>query len=134
MTFKILTPKNKVIFWSVIRSALDHAQRHRRLAPLGGEFGELNHAGDKVLFAPTLIHSIVMIRRRVTINPEKRIGRTFLKGTEADGQRFRSRVVRAIVDKDNELKKDPQHIKFLCLVDGDAADKIFSYNQILDYI
>jgi hypothetical protein len=33
-------------------------------------------------------------RRMVTIDPKDLIGRTFLKDTEEDGQRFRARVVR----------------------------------------
>ena len=44
-------------------------------------------------------------RRMVTIDPKDLIGRTFLKDAEEDGQRFRARVVRAIVEKDNDMKK-----------------------------
>jgi hypothetical protein len=39
LTFKLLTSNQKVIFRSVIRSALDPTLRHKRLAPLGGEKG-----------------------------------------------------------------------------------------------
>ena len=138
LTFKILTPSNKVIYRSVIRSALDPSTRHKRLAPLGGESTAVNHVGDKVFvrsnFDTSQLDSPSVARQMPTIDPEKLIGRTFLKETETDGQRFRARIVRAIIDKDNELKKDPKYIKFLCEVDGDTADEIFSYNQVLDFI
>jgi Reverse transcriptase (RNA-dependent DNA polymerase) len=137
LTFKILTPNNKVIYRSVIRSALDPTTRHKRLAPVGGE-STLNHVGDKVFirsnFDTSQVDDPTITRRMPTIDPENLIGRTFLKETEKDGQRFRARIVRAIIDKDNEVKKDPQYIKFLCEIDGDTADEIISYNQILDYI
>jgi hypothetical protein len=32
------------------------------------------------------------------------------------------------------MKRDPQHVKFLCEVDGDTADEIYTYNQVLDLI
>jgi hypothetical protein len=44
-------------------------------------------------------------KRMVTIELKDLIGRTFPKETEEDGQQFRARVVRAIIDKDDELKK-----------------------------
>jgi hypothetical protein len=68
----------------------------------------------------------------ITIDPKELVGRTFLKETEEDRQRFRARVVRAIIDK--EKQQDPQYTKFLCEVDGDVADKILIYNKILDHI
>jgi hypothetical protein len=42
--------------------------------------------------------------------------------------------VRAIAEIDAKLKPDPSHIKFLCEVDGDTADDIYTYNQVLDFI
>jgi hypothetical protein len=67
-----------------------------------------------------------------TIDPKGLLGRTFLKDSESDGQRFRARIVRAILEHDADMKRDPQHVKFLCEVDGDTADKIYTYNQVLD--
>ena len=137
LTFKILSRFRKLIYRSVIRSALDPTVRHRRLAPFGGE-NLTNHSGDKVFvrsnFDTTNSDDPKVTRRMPTIDPKDLIGRTFLKETETDGQRFRARIVRAIIDKDNEVKKDPQYIKFLCEIDGETADEIISYNQILDHI
>ena len=49
----------------------------------------------------------------VTIDPKDLIGLTFLIGSEEDGQRFRARVVRAIVDKEDKLKKGSEYMKFI---------------------
>jgi hypothetical protein len=49
-------------------------------------------------------------RRMPTIDPKDLFGRTFLKGPEADGQRFRARIVRTILEHDADMKCDPQHI------------------------
>jgi hypothetical protein len=137
LTFKILTPKNEVIYRSVIRSALEPAVRHKRLAPLGGETAT-NHAGDKVIirsnFDTTNLEDPNVTRQMAAIDPKDLIGSTFLKDTEADGQRFRARFVRAIIDNDAELQKGPCYTKFLCEVDGEVADEIYSQNQILDFI
>jgi hypothetical protein len=45
LTFKILSPQQKVIYCLIIRSALYPTFRHKRLAPLGGE---VSHAADKL--------------------------------------------------------------------------------------
>jgi hypothetical protein len=49
----------------------------------------------------------------VTIKPKELIGRTFLKDSEEDGQSFQARVVGAIVDKEHELKHNPEYFKFV---------------------
>jgi hypothetical protein len=70
-------------------------------------------------------------KRIVTIDPNYLIGRTFLKETEEDGQRFRARVVHAIIDKDDELKKGLECMKFICEVPNSTIDEIFTYNSTL---
>jgi hypothetical protein len=47
---------------------------------------------------------------------------------------FRARIVRAILEHDVDMKRDSQHVKFMCEVDGDTADEIYTYNQVLDFI
>ena len=69
-------------------------------------------------------------RRMVTIDPKDLIGQTFLK----DGQRFHVRVVCAVIDKEEDLKKGSGHIKFICEVPNSTVDEIFTYNEILDHI
>ena len=124
LTFKLLSSSDKIIYRSVFKSALDPTLRRKRLAPVDGE---TNHAGDKVFVRSNLDTSATngqtIPRRMPTIDPKDLLGRTFLKETEADGQRFRARIVRAITEKDAELQRDPEHIKFLCEVDGNTADE-----------
>jgi hypothetical protein len=50
----------------------------------------------------------VKSRTMVTIDPADLIGQTFLKDTEEDGQQFRARIVKTILDEDEERQKDPQ--------------------------
>jgi hypothetical protein len=73
-------------------------------------------------------------RRMVTIDPKDLIGRTFLKDSEEDGQRFQARVVRAIVGREMERKKGHEYMKFICEVPDSMVEAIFTYNEILDHI
>jgi hypothetical protein len=68
-----------------------------------------------------------------TIEPKDLIGRNFLKESEVDGQRFRARVVRAIIDKEFELKQNPEYVRFLCEVPKSTSDEILTYNEVLDH-
>jgi hypothetical protein len=52
LTFKLLTSYQKVVFRSVISSALDPTRRHKRFAPFGGE--GTNHDGDKIFVSSYL--------------------------------------------------------------------------------
>ena len=129
LTYKILTKKKKIIYRSAIRSALDPATRNQRLSPLGGETSS-NHLGDKIFIrsstrkddVETVDGPSVERRSMVTIDPKDLIGRTFLKDSEEDGQRFRDRVVRAIVDKEDNLKKGSEYMKFICEVPNSTVD------------
>jgi hypothetical protein len=115
--------------------ALDPTLRHKRLVPLGGEQGT-NHAGDENFVRSNLdtpsSDSQTVPGRMPTIDPKDLIGRSFLQDTEADVQRFCAKIVRAIIEKDSELKPDSYRIRFLCKLDGDTVDEIYTYNQILD--
>jgi hypothetical protein len=73
-------------------------------------------------------------QRMVTIEPKDLIGHTFLKDSEEDGQRFRAQVVRAIVDKEYNIKKGPKYVKAICKVPNSTFDELFTYNEILDHI
>jgi hypothetical protein len=140
LTYKILTKHNKVIYRSAIRSALDPAKRNQRLSPLGGEISS-NYLGDKIFIRSSQRQDDIELdsdpsikRRMVTIDPKDLIGRTFLKDSEEDGQRFRARVVRAVIDKEEDLKKGSEHMKFICEVPNSTVDEILTYNEILDHI
>jgi hypothetical protein len=52
-------------------------------------------------------------RRMVSIDPKDLIECTFLKDSKDDGQRFRARIVRAFVDKEEDIKKGPEYMRFI---------------------
>jgi hypothetical protein len=43
-------------------------------------------------------------------------------------------VIRAVVDKENELKQNPEYVRFLCEVPKSTSDEILTYNEVLDHI
>jgi hypothetical protein len=73
-------------------------------------------------------------QRMVTIDPKDLIGRTFLKDSEEDGQRFRARIVRAFLENKDNMKTDPSYLKFICEVPNSTVDEMYTYNEILDFI
>jgi hypothetical protein len=140
LTYKVLTKSNKIIYRSAIRSALDPATRNQRLSPLGGETAS-NYLGDKIFIRSSTCQEDVEVRdgpsvqrQMVTIDPKDLIGRTFLKDAEDDGQRFRARVVRAVIEKEDDLKKGSEYMKFICEVPNSTVDEILTYNEIIDHI
>jgi hypothetical protein len=76
----------------------------------------------------------IVKRRMVTIDPKDLIGRTFLKDSEAEGQRFWARVFQAITEKDEDMKKGPEYLRFICEVTNYNVDEILTYNEFLDHI
>jgi hypothetical protein len=42
--------------------------------------------------------------------------------------------VSAVIDKEDQLNKGSEYMKFICEVTGSAVDEIFTYNEILDHI
>jgi hypothetical protein len=144
LTYKILTKEHKVIYRSAIRSALDPAKRNQHLSPFGGDTS-FNHHGDKIFIrskaeSPCDTSTLFddsdpnVKRRMATIDPKDLIGRTFLKNSEGYGQLFRARVVRAVVDKEEDIKKGPEYMRFICEVPESTVDEIVTYNEILDHI
>jgi hypothetical protein len=67
-----------------------------------------------------------------TIDPDELIGRTFLTETTENGERFRAHVTRKIID--DGAREDPSYdnVRFLLKVDGERADRIVGYNQLID--
>jgi hypothetical protein len=73
-------------------------------------------------------------RRMVTIDPKDLIRPNFLKDSKEDGQRFRARVVRAVLDNEDNMKKEPQYMNFICEVPNLKVDEMYMYNEIFDHI
>ena len=67
-------------------------------------------------------------------NPVDLVGRTFLKNTQEDGQRFRVQIVEALDNFENNRNADPKHIHFCCKVNDDQYEEILSYQEIMEHI
>jgi hypothetical protein len=61
----------------------------------------------------------------VTIHPKDLIGRTFLKDLDEDGQSFRARVVPAVLDNEDNMKKDARYMKFICDIPNSKVDEMY---------
>jgi hypothetical protein len=68
----------------------------------------------------------IVKRRMVTINLKNLIGQTFLKDSEADGQRFRAQVIQAITEKEEYLKKGLEYLRFICEIPNCNVDEILT--------
>ena len=105
LTFKVLKDDSmKVIYRSRIRSATKITDKNQRAEtsepPADILKSKHNHGTDSE--ATTM----------ATFDPIDLIGRTFLKLPEDDGQRFRARIIEAIVENEQDLAKEPDKIKF----------------------
>ena len=67
------------------------------------------------------------------IDPDDLVGRTFLLNKE-DGQRLRARIVKALDDFEGDLARDSSRLKFVCSMNDDTIEEIFTYNELLDHI
>ena len=69
-----------------------------------------------------------------TIDPSSLIGRTYLTPKQDDGQRYRAKIVRQIIEHEEGLEQHPTRTKFLVSIGKAKADEIISYSDILDYL
>mgnify|MGYP001214289828 CR=1 FL=1 len=68
------------------------------------------------------------------INPSDLVGRSFLLDGNEDGERFRAKIIEAIKTNDDNLRAEPERVKYRCSVNDDAYREIQSYNEILHHI
>ena len=72
-----------------------------------------------------------------TINPDDLINRTYLMDPNENGERFRAKIVRKIVEREHEKGEELEKIdktKFLVTIKGDQPDQIVDYNYVLDHV
>ena len=68
------------------------------------------------------------------MNPEDLVGRTFLLDKQEDEQRFRARIIEAINAHEDDVKNNPELLKFKCSVNNDEFEEILAYNDIIHHI
>ena len=62
------------------------------------------------------------------------VGRTFLMDPQENGERYRTKILEALVESEEQLAKHPNCIKFICSVNNDMCEEVLTYNEILEYI
>ena len=62
------------------------------------------------------------------------ISRAYLLPLEPDGQYFRAKIVKAIIDKDNDINKHPDKVQFLISKNNSTQEDIVVYNDIIGHI
>ena len=129
LTYLVLTDKtSKIIPRSGLRPAHKKAPNVRADPDIGEEDSKpIRFIKDR--------HDISMSDSPLpTISADDLIGRTFLLPPNEQGERYRARISRKILD-DGE-REDPvaDNIKFLLKIDGPEADQIIGYNYVLDQL
>jgi hypothetical protein len=67
-----------------------------------------------------------------SIDPNELVGCTFLMPQQEDGQWFWACIIKVIEDHETELRKEEEHIQFLCLVNDGQYEEIVSYYDLLN--
>ena len=134
MTFKILTDDtSKIIYRSCVRSALTEQEINKRLSRSEGE--DDTKPIKEIVKSPESIGEGESKRTSTfVIEPQEILNRTYLTEPDEHGQRFRAKVVRKIEESDKALQEHPDKIKFLVSIEGDRADEIIAYDDILNFL
>ena len=69
-----------------------------------------------------------------TIDPELIIGRSFLLPPRPDGTRDTATAVELIQQYEDDVYKNPDHVKFRCTVNDKEYKDLISYSQVIDYL
>ena len=128
MTYQILTnDTKKVIYRSNVHSALTKEDRNKRVDLLGGEeVAPIINSSNDEDESP---------RKPMPIfNPTNLVGCTFLMDLQENSERYRMKILEALVENEEQLAKHPSCIKFICSVNDDMYEEILTYNEILEYI
>ena len=152
LTFKILTDDTqKIMYRSSIRTALSEeeredigkqADRNVRAEPAPTESPTTDTAVTALPvppMPPEIVRSPVRTkadgtkRYMSTISPDELVTRTYLTEPDDNGQRFRAKIVKRIVDLEQGLEEHPDRTQFLVTYEGNnRLDEIVAYNQVLE--
>ena len=149
MTHKLLDcESSKVVYRSAVRPQTSLAP-NKRADEDGGESAPDKDKLDKVdINIPTPKSKIptIFIRSRQdnnqsssspmpSFNPDDLIGKTYLQPPEENGERFRAKVTKKIIDQiEDEAGQRIENINYLIDVGNGRAEEIISYNQLLDHL
>jgi hypothetical protein len=126
LTYKILNnTSNRVLYCSSVGSAKLPGQTNLRLSSQDGEDGPkpINFIKSR----RTENQDSYALKELPGFTPDDLIGRTFLTDACNDGERFRAKITRKILDPDK-----PSDVRFLVEINDGEHDEILAYNEILD--
>jgi len=69
-----------------------------------------------------------------TIAPEELVGRTYLTEPQENGERYRAKIVRQVIDYEDGLERHPARTRYLVEIGNAKADEIIAYSDILDHL
>jgi len=137
LTFKILTDNTqKIMYRSSIRTALSEeeredigkqADRNLRAEPAPTESPTTDTAvialpvppmPPEIVRLPVRTKADVTKRYMSTISPDELVTRTYLTEPDNNGQRFREKIVKRIVDLEQGLEEHPDRTQFLVTYEG----------------
>ena len=114
-------------FLQHMRSALTKEHRIKHVHLLGGE--------EVAPIIKSLNDEDECPRKPMPIfDPTDHIGRTFSMDPQENGERYRTKILEALVESEEQLAKHPDHIKFVWSVNDDMYEEILTSNEILEYI
>ena len=146
----------KIIYGSAVRPKKSSTPKYR-LAPNGGEVSPSSDpSGDKISsgspqgpsegYSPNQKTPTVFVRSRdeenlsgskpmPTFDPTDLIGRTFLLPPEENGERYRVKVTRKVVEViDQENGHRVENINFIIDIGNGKFEELISYNQLLEHL
>ena len=129
MTFMVLTSDtNKIVYRSNVRSADVPINDNQRIDPPDDT---VIYVKSKYDDSETPLHNLPPLPG---FNPSDLIGRSFLDIPQEDGQTFRFKIVKAIAERNTDIDKHPDKVKFLAQTSDKKREQIFTYREILDHV
>ena len=82
----------------------------------------------------TVLDTHDKLRTMLLIDASGLIGRTFLMDEESDGQRHCAKIVELVEAHEGDTINHPERLKFVCSVDHNTSEEVFTYNELMDYL
>ena len=132
-TWKILTADNVIIYRSAVRRVASTTPNLRVDISSGEESPHkpTDKQGDTVFIRS---RSEDPSTPMPTIDYDDLVGRTFLCDTEENGERHRARVIKRVVDLEQDATKQEDRLKYIFRKSNSNVDEMISYNQLMEYI
>ena len=133
-TWKILTQDNQIIYRSAVRRVESTTPNLRVDRPSGEDSSDKDDNDKQADTVFIRSDSEDPSKPMPTIDFDDMIGRTFLCDTEENGERHRARVIKRVIDLNEEATKQEERVKYIYRKTNSDVDEMISYNQLMEYI